>query len=434
MKPMVSIIVPIYNASKTLARCVDSILNQEYTDFELLLMDDGSRDESSIICDEYAAKDTRVRVIHKENSGVSATRNMALDMAEGKYLQFLDSDDWITPNATKLLVDAAEQNGCDMVIADFYRVVGERVSHKGAIEGEGILSREAFAEEMMENPADFYYGVLWNKLFRRDIVEKNKLRMDEKLSWCEDFLFNLEYIRYCEKLFVLQVPIYYYVRTKGSLASQGMSITKTVKMKLMLFEYYTDFYKQVLTEEEYQKKRLQVYRFLVDSASDGTVLPTVMPGTKKLGEERIQTSQAAIDADGVLMHAYRDRKLLDYYMEPVAIRYELSINEMRILLCLCANVACKDRRELAEISGVSYSNATIALQHLAQRGFVRVTKKRGKEALTARFYPEAKPILEELNLIQTELETAKLAGLSEEEVQQYQQLSERIKQNMQKIL
>ena len=134
------------------------------------------------------------------------------------------------------------------------------------------------------------------------------------------------------------------------------------------------------------------------------------------------------------MDAYRDRKLLDYYMEPVAIRYELSINEMRILLCLCANVACKDRRELAEISGVSYSNATIALQHLAQRGFVRVTKKRGKEALTARFYPEAKPILEELNLIQTELETAKLAGLSEEEVQQYQQLSERIKQNMQKIL
>ncbi len=84
MKPMVSIIVPIYNASKTLARCVDSILNQEYTDFELLLMDDGSRDESSIICDEYAAKDERIHVIHKENGGLSSARNAGIDKANGK--------------------------------------------------------------------------------------------------------------------------------------------------------------------------------------------------------------------------------------------------------------------------------------------------------------------------------------------------------------
>lgn len=434
MKPTVSIIVPVYNVEKTLERCVDSILNQEYTDFELLLIDDGSKDKSPQICDAYAAKDTRVRVVHKENGGVSAARNLALDMAEGTYLQFLDSDDWITPNATRLFVEAAKQYECDMVIADFYRVIGERVSHKGAIEDEGLLSREAFAEQMMENPADFYYGVLWNKLFRREIVEKNRLRMDEKLSWCEDFLFNLEYIRYCEKLFVLQVPIYYYVRTKGSLASQSMSITKVVKMKLMLFEYYTDFYKQVLTEEEYQKKRLQVYRFLLDSASDGVVLPAVMPGTKKLGEERIRTSQAAMDAEGALMDAYRCRKLLDYYLEPAAIRHELSINEMRILLCLDADIACKDRRELAEISGVSFSNLTIALQHLKQRELVSVTKKRGKEVLATELLPEAEPILVELRGIQAALDSAKLAGFSEKEIQQYRHLSEKMKQNMQKIL
>ena len=280
MSPKVSIIVPVYNAQKTIMRCVDSILNQDYTDFELLLIDDGSKDESSEICDMYAAKDTRVRVIHKENSGVSDTRNVGLREAKGEYLQFLDSDDWITPNATRLLVDGMEQNTCDMVISDFYRVIGERLSHKGSIDEDGVLTREEFANFMMENPADFYYGVLWNKLYKREIIEKYALHMDSKISWCEDFMFNLEYIRYCEHIFVLQVPIYYYVKTKGSLVSQGMSLTKTIKTKLLVFEYYTDFYKQVLTEEEYEKKRIQIYSYLMDMASDEMVLPKLISNSK----------------------------------------------------------------------------------------------------------------------------------------------------------
>ena len=209
MKPTVSIIVPIYNVEKYIRRCIDSVLSQEYTDFELILADDGSKDNSGDICDEYAAKDSRVRVIHKENTGVSDTRNVAISQATGTYLQFLDSDDWITPDATKLLVRAATEHHCDLVISDFYRVVGERVSHKGDIEDDGVLTREEFAEHMMENPADFYYGVLWNKLYRRDLVEKYNLRMDESVSWCEDFLFNLEYILHAEVFYALQAPIYY---------------------------------------------------------------------------------------------------------------------------------------------------------------------------------------------------------------------------------
>ena len=100
MRPMVSIIVPIYNAEQYLRRCVDSILNQEYTDYELLLVNDGSTDASGDICEEYGDRDSRVIVIQKENTGVSDSRNRALDRARVKYLQFLDSDDWITPDAT----------------------------------------------------------------------------------------------------------------------------------------------------------------------------------------------------------------------------------------------------------------------------------------------------------------------------------------------
>ena len=294
MNPTVSIIVPVYNAENTLSRCVDSILHQEYTDFELLLVDDGSLDSSGAICDRYASLDSRVHVIHKENSGVSDSRNMALDHARGTYLQFLDSDDWITPNATDLLVQTAEYYHCDMVISDFYRVIGERVSHKGDIEDDCVLTQEEFSTHMMENPADFYYGVLWNKLFRRDIVEKYHLRMNPDISWCEDFMFNLEYIRHADVFYALQVPIYYYVKTKGSLASQGMNITKTIKMKLMVFEYYNNFYKHVLDEEDYEKNRLQVYHFLIDAAKDGAVPPSIMPNSQKLGEERSRISEAAL--------------------------------------------------------------------------------------------------------------------------------------------
>ena len=192
MSVKVSIIVPVYNSAKTLRRCADSILNQDFTDYELFLVDDGSTDDSGAICDEYAALDNRVHVIHKNNSGVSDTRNTALDLAHGKYIQFLDSDDWITPDATKLLVRTAEKNNCDLVIADFYRVNGERVSQKGDIDEDAVLSKEEFSHHMMENPADFYYGVIWNKLYRRDIIEKHELRMNAQINWCEDFMFNLE--------------------------------------------------------------------------------------------------------------------------------------------------------------------------------------------------------------------------------------------------
>ena len=261
MEPKVSIIVPVYNAEKSLARCVDSILNQEFRDFELILMDDGSKDRSGEICDGYARADARVVVVHKENTGVSDTRNQAIARARGTFLQFVDSDDWLTADATKLMVRAAEETGCDMVIADFYRVVGEMVSRKGDIDADQVIGREAFVGFMMENPADYYYGVLWNKLYRRSLVEAHGIRMDAKLSWCEDFLFNLEYVRYATTFYALRTPVYYYVKTKGSLVNQKISFARTVEMKLAMFECYNDFFKHVLDEDAYERKRLQVYHF-----------------------------------------------------------------------------------------------------------------------------------------------------------------------------
>ncbi len=462
MRPMVSIVVPIYNAENYLRRCVDSILNQEYTDFELLLVNDGSTDASGDICEEYGDQDPRVIVIQKENTGVSDSRNRALDRARGKYLQFLDSDDWITPDATRLFVRAAEEYGCDMVISDFYRVVGERLSTKGDIEEEGVLTREEFAAHMMENPADFYYGVLWNKLYRRDIVEEHNLRMDTDINWCEDFMFNLEYIRYAKVFYALHAPIYYYVKRKGSLASQGINISKTVKMKLNVFEYYNNFYKHVLEEEDYEKNRLQVYRFFIDAAGDGTVPPSILPGSKKLGDERVFVNTEILQAEGPAGEDYRKRKLLEHYLEPVALKGDLKVMDVRLLLCLCEKHEWDSRRELADFAGISRTNLTSGLQRLTMKGFLKVEevkepkpskkdKTTGKNKMktaemaetkrkerggriAATILPAADAIMKELKMAQRDYDAARFAGFTEEELIQYADLSEKIKENTKNIL
>ena len=436
MNPSVSIIVPVYNAEACLRRCVESVLNQEYADFELLLADDGSRDGSGRICDEYAAADSRVRVFHKENSGVSDSRNLCLDQARGRYLQFLDADDWITANATKLLVQAMEEHLCDLVISDFYRVVGERVSPKGDIDEVQVLSREEYAAHMMENPANYYYGVLWNKLYRREIVEQHHLRMDPAISWCEDFMFNLEYIRRAETFFALQVPVYYYVKTKGSLCTQGISISKTIQMKLTVFEYYNQFYKTVLDEEEYEKQRLKIYRFLIDAAEDGTVPPV----SKRLGSERVRVSPDALEGQGFLFDTFRERKLLDYYLEPAAQKNDLSLPEARLLLYLRQSGPAA-RKDLADFAGLPRGGLSMLLNRLEGKGLISVTElrgakgKRGRESrLEITFPPSANAVLEDVANIWEDFTSARLSGFSPEERELYERFVGRIQENIRGIL
>ncbi|WP_297872649.1 glycosyltransferase [uncultured Oscillibacter sp.] len=436
MNPSVSIIVPVYNAEACLRRCVESVLNQEYADFELLLADDGSRDGSGRICDEYAAADSRVRVFHKENSGVSDSRNLCLDQARGRYLQFLDADDWITANATKLLVQAMEEHLCDLVISDFYRVVGERVSPKGDIDEAQVLSREEYASHMMENPANYYYGVLWNKLYRREIVERHHLRMDPAISWCEDFMFNLEYIRRAETFFALQVPVYYYVKTKGSLCTQGISISKTIQMKLTVFEYYNQFYKTVLDEEEYEKQRLKIYRFLIDAAEDGTVPPV----SKRLGNERVRVSPDALEGQGFLFDTFRERKLLDYYLEPAAQKNDLSLPEARLLLYLRQSGPAA-RKDLADFAGLPRGGLSMLLNRLEGKGLISVTElrgakgKRGRESrLEITFPPSASAVLEDVANIWEDFTSARFSGFSPEERELYERFAGRVQENIRGIL
>lgn len=438
MNPHVSIIVPVHNAQATLLRCINSIIHQEYTDFELLLIDDGSTDRSGEICDEAASQDERIVVIHKENSGVSDARNMALSRAKGTYLQFVDSDDWITPDATKRFVKTAKDNQCDLVIADFYRVIGKRLSPKDNIDETEPFSREKYAAYMMESPADFYYGVLWNKLYRREIIEKYGLRMDPSVNWCEDFMFNLEYIRHAKVFCAIQIPLYYYVKTKGSLASQGINFSKTVKMKRDVFDCYNNFYKNIFPEEDYEKIRFQIYRFLIDAAGDGTL----SIGARKL-ENQIYISMEALSGKGALAETYRLNKLLDYYLEPIGIKYDLSLADTRLLLCLGETASPCSKRDLADRMGETSQGISRRLQKLEAKGCLKVEEalpgrqrgeSRKRKRLQITFLPAAEPILQELKQAEREAAELRFAGFTEEEKEIYRRLTRKMDYNMQKLL
>lgn len=268
--PLVTLIVPIYNAAAYLENCLDTIKAQSYREFEALLVNDGSTDASFDICRSYVQSDSRFRLIDKPNSGVSDSRNRALDQACGKYLQFLDSDDWLTPNAIETLVHAAESTGADLVLSHFYRVVGERMAQRGHIKARQVLTRQEFAEEMMKAPANYYYGVLWNKLYRRSIVEAHRLRFPSDINWCEDFLFNLNYIEHVRLVSAVPEPIYYYRKRGDSLVNAQASLRRTVAMKRSTFEYYKELYRKL---DLYEEQKGRIYSYLLSAATDGAVGP-----------------------------------------------------------------------------------------------------------------------------------------------------------------
>lgn len=281
--PLVSIIVPVYNAEKTLNRCVESILLQEYRNIELILVDDGSTDNSLLICQKWCTKDARINILTQENTGVSGTRNTGISKATGKYLQFVDSDDWIPYNSTKVMLDRAEQTQSDMVIAHFYRVANDCKAVKGNIKAEIVLNKKEFMSIMMKEPANFYYGVMWNKLYRRDIVSAHRISCCTDLTWCEDFLFNLDYIRYAESFACLNVPVYYYVKTKNSLVSKESTLNNVIKMKLKLFTSYKDLYESM---ELYEEHRAQVRKFFIAYAKDSSVGYSFLHKDKKISNDK----------------------------------------------------------------------------------------------------------------------------------------------------
>ena len=286
-QPLVSIILPVYNAQNHLARCVGSICAQTYRNIEIIILNDGSKDQSLPVCEEFRQKDPRILLVDKANSGVSDTRTLGLKLASGKYVEFVDSDDYLDPDFTERLVAAAEENEADFVIAPYKMVIPagaskpEQVLDK--IQDElgvmsvarppevreygflpaGVYDKDTFALRLMDKPASYFYSVLWNKLYRRDILTGNDIQFVSEMRWAEDLVFNLRYIQYAERFVAIDKPGYYYVQNPQSICHTQINAATIVQNKLQVFRYYKDLYTRLGI---YEEVRPQLYKFLVDIA------------------------------------------------------------------------------------------------------------------------------------------------------------------------
>ena len=217
--PQISIIVPVYNVERYLHQCLDSIIAQSFTDWEAILVDDGSKDNSGAICDEYSNKDNRFVVFHKKNGGVSSARNIGIEKARGEWICFVDADDELIDHAlSTMFFFVAERDNIDIVVAGYVKCNDIKDNLYEVKEREIYLRNREEAILEVYNPSYYsYIGYPWAKIYNRDIIRKNVLRYDETIHVSEDRLFLLTYLSVISGnvLFTTE-PVYYYYQRDDS--------------------------------------------------------------------------------------------------------------------------------------------------------------------------------------------------------------------------
>lgn len=239
----VSVIVPIYQVEDYLARCIDSILAQTFQDFELILVNDGTKDRCPAIMQAYADKDDRIRQIHKQNGGLSSARNAGLDIARGKYIAFVDSDDYIEPTLLEDAVTAAETSEAELVLFNYRLVVN------GEAQGPYLDFRDEIIDLNQMGLANYFYRYwmpykhgqeAWCRLYRRSVIEENALRYAPNNEvFAEDTLFSAMYLLHTRRIAALSKPYVYYVQRGDSLMglSKPRLAWRLMTLSVRLWEY-----------------------------------------------------------------------------------------------------------------------------------------------------------------------------------------------------
>lgn len=208
---MISVIIPVYNVEKYLDRCINSVLKQSYKNLEIILIDDGSADNSGMMCDECAKSDNRIKVIHKTNAGVSSARNAGLDIAKGNYIGFVDPDDYISENMYEILLDEMKSGDFDIVECNYYRVYEDGAQLKK--ENKDAVYT-GYKDIWYAALTDYLFCGMCNKLIKKSVIGDLRFNTDYKIS--EDMLFFFECAKNGKKLKFVNKPLYYYLQRENS--------------------------------------------------------------------------------------------------------------------------------------------------------------------------------------------------------------------------
>lgn len=260
--PLLSVIVPVYNTEKYVSRCLDSILAQDFTDYELILVDDGSTDGSGAICDRYAAAHSHIRCLHQPNGGHTCARQNGLRASRGEYIAFVDSDDWIAPDMYRKMCGAARQTGADIIHCDYTAVMPHKTKVCGTPFSPGLYDKTQLVETIY--PGMIYFGTyfvfgiapnLWNKLFRRTLLEPYLMRLPHDIIVGEDGPITYACMLEASSVFFCGEPFYYYSSNADSV-SHHIDAGRLAENHILF-----DTYRQLIDTDAYpcMKKQLQYF-------------------------------------------------------------------------------------------------------------------------------------------------------------------------------
>lgn len=264
MEDLVSIIVPVYNVEKYLKKSVESILNQTYDNIEILLVDDGSTDNSGNICDSFIKIDSRIRVFHKENGGLSDARNFGIEHIRGQYVSFIDSDDYISKDYVWKLYHSLKNNNSEVSICSFSLVdeTGEKIKDEILDNDKICLSGQQVLEKVLTSNG-YRYVVAWNKLYRSTLFEKLKFK---KGMLYEDEFLNYPLFWECKRVSIVEEPLYLYVQRKGSIVQSNMTLEK-IKMKDKMHTSRIEFYAEKKNSFLHQRSCQQYCNWIVTTTA-----------------------------------------------------------------------------------------------------------------------------------------------------------------------
>jgi len=246
MDDLISIIVPFYNVEGYLKKCLDSLLEQTYKTFELILIDDGSTDNSGIICDDYAIRDHRIKVIHQQNKGVGNARNVAIGIAKGKFITFVDSDDWVTNNMLSEMYLSLKDSNADIVVAGHYVVnLDNSIEKKISFDAPILLGHIEATSLILEDKKIFSFS--WDKMYKRELFDD--LTYTEN-SLFEDISTTYKLFYKANNIIILNKAFYYYIKRESS-SCLNPDLSVELKRKIDTFQAFYERYLFVLSHSEF---------------------------------------------------------------------------------------------------------------------------------------------------------------------------------------
>lgn len=246
-QPTVSVVIPVWNGEKVIETCLNSVTCQSLRDMEIIVVDDGSTDGTERVLRRLAERDSRIRIIRQPNAGVSAARNAGIAACTGEYIRFVDADDTLPSGSMAHLVERMRETDSDLVLAAYNEIVGPARRERCLVKSEEAMGVDDMLPSLNRYANSFFYGVLWNKLFRRDIIQGKGVRFIGGLNWGEDFAFVCAYLAHARRVTYSTRTVYDYRRNPGGMTAHQVLDSvlhpiRNCRMKYFLYQRLKELY------------------------------------------------------------------------------------------------------------------------------------------------------------------------------------------------